>query len=648
MIGSLNISGSNIPLNHSGINSVYQAVNISENNNTAPDTPQPPEGPIAGDAGVEYSFLMGTNDPNNDDVYYMIKWENTNITDWQGPYPSGQFIHDTHIWNCKGRYQIQVKAKDIHGCESNWSNPHTIDIAGSYLTIKNISEGFGITIEIKNIGEKSANNVVLSLVLKGGFTTRFHQKEYFLSSLSPNQTTNLELAPKGIGLGIFTDPPELDLSVKADYAKTRGKTIIFRNLGSFVHIIGQYWNTDEAYPGYSLYSPMMSPYTFLINNSGLVQHSWESDFKPALSVYLLENGNLLRTAFPGFNPRFWGGGIGGLVELFDWNNTKLWSFRYSNSYYCLHHDIEYLPNGNILMIAWEYKSSQEAISNGRNPNTLPMGEMWPDHIIEVQPTGPTTGIIVWEWHLWDHLIQDFDPTKENFGIIEEHPELININYGGRVLADWTHINSIDYHEELDQILLSVLNFNEIWVIDHSTTTEEATGHAGGRYGKGGDLLYRWGNPQTYNIGLPEDQRFFQQHDAHWIPTDCPGTGNILIFNNGRGRFEGDYSSIDEITPPIKEDGTYNYTTGATYGPDTLSWQYISDNPLDFYAINLAGSQRLPNGNTLICNGPNGHFFEVTSQKEIVWEYINPEPSLFDNHVFRVKKYPIDYPGVQFE
>ena len=77
-----------------------------------------------------------------------------------------------------------------------------------------------------------------------------------------------------------------------------------------------------------------------------------------------------------------------------------------------------MPNGNILLIAWERKSQVEGIALGRqNLN----GEMWPEQIIEVMPTSPTTGEIVWEWHLWDHLIQDISPSMPNYGVISEHP-----------------------------------------------------------------------------------------------------------------------------------------------------------------------------------------------------------------------------------
>ncbi len=80
-----------------------------------------------------------------------------------------------------------------------------------------------------------------------------------------------------------------------------------------------------------------------------------------------------------------------------------------------------------------------------------MGFM-PDHIIEVQPTGPTSGTIVWEWHVWDHLIQDYDSSKANYGVVGDHPELVDINYVTSTQQDWMHTNSIDYNEKFDQIL----------------------------------------------------------------------------------------------------------------------------------------------------------------------------------------------------
>src|SRR5205823_7110527 len=162
-----------------------------------------------------------------------------------------------------------------------------------------------------------------------------------------------------------------------------------------------------------------------------------------------------------------------------------------------------------------------------------------------KPTGKTTGEVVWEWLIWDHLIQDHDSSKANYGDVAKHPERIDLNFGeGEGLAPlfaqkdgldklrsigyvrsppgrnqpynpgWTHLNSVAYNPELDQIVLSALGFSEVWIIDHSTTTAEAAGHSGGRRGKGGGLLYRWGNPRAYRAGSNTDQQLFGQHAAH--------------------------------------------------------------------------------------------------------------------------------------
>ena len=277
-------------------------------------------------------------------------------------------------------------------------------------------------------------------------------------------------------------------------------------------------------------------------------------------------------------------------------------------------------------------------------------------IIEVEPTYPKGGNIVWQWSIWDHLIQDFDVTKDNYGIVANHPELIDINSKGRSIrgvggtlffmrkTDFSHFNSIDYNEELDQILLSSRYLNEIYIIDHSTTTEEAAGHTGGNSGKGGDILYRWGNPLNYHAGNASDQKLFVQHDAQWVKPGYPGEGQITIFNNGLGRPEGDYSSIEEIIPPVDENGNYYLEPGSAYGPEEPIWNYTAKNPSDFYSGTMSGAQRMPDGNTLICSGGELKFFIVTPEKEIVWEYINrfPIPNSFFSFVFKTQYYEKEY------
>jgi len=449
-------------------------------------------------------------------------------------------------------------------------------------------------------------------------------------------------------------------------------------------------NQPEAFDGLNLFGPIDSGMTYLIDNGGRVVHTWESNYRPALQPYLLPNGNLLRSAAFGIyrNNVFRTGGAGYRIEEFTWEDEKVWEFVYSSDQYTTHHDIELLPNGNLLILAWEMKTEEEAIAAGRDPEWLKDGELWSEHIIEVKPVRPDGGEIVWKWHIWDHLIQDFDSSKANYGNVRDHPELVDINpvdfwldsmsdedmeqlealgYLGTEEkekkskpnskvgnADWLHINSIDYNADNDLIALSVLGNNELWIIDHSTTTEEAKGHTGGRYGRGGDLLYRWGNPVTYRMGTESDQRLFRQHDVHWIPEGLPGAGDILLFNNGPGRSDGKYSSVMQIKPPFTKEGGFARAGGDPWGPTEPKWEYTAPNKEDFYSVNISGAQRLPNGNTLICSGAPRTFFEVTPDKQEVWRYLmprsfpmdaqDPDRRIVSTGVFRVHRFSPDYPA----
>lgn len=395
--------------------------------------------------------------------------------------------------------------------------------------------------------------------------------------------------------------------------------------------------------GYTLFNPQGSTTTYLMNNDGQEIHRWESQYRSGSSVYLLENGNLLRSAT--VKAVFSAAGGAGRVEEFSWDGELLWEFVYADENVMFHHDTEQLPNGNILVVAWERISEEETLKGGRNPELIPEDEetgdrsLWMDHIIEVNRAGN----IVWEWHVADHLVQDFDKNKENFGVVAEHPELININYLGsdKISNDWNHVNAVDYNPELDQIMISSRTFSEIWIIDHNTTKEEAASEKG-------DLLYRWGNPAAYDRGGDSDQQLFGQHDSKWLTEDLSGAGNILIFNNGENQ-KRPYSSVEEIEPPVNSDGTYKLTDSA-YLPEAPLWHYEAPETGDFYANSISGAQRLTNGNTLICEGTEGRFFEVNKVGEIIWEYINPIVTSTPNgstksSAFRAERYSPDYPGL---
>ncbi len=381
-------------------------------------------------------------------------------------------------------------------------------------------------------------------------------------------------------------------------------------------------------------------------------HTWTGTYLPGNSVYLLPGGELLRAGNIN-NPNFPAGGRGGNLEKYDWDNNLIWTYDISTDSMVQHHDICPLPNGNILVTVWEKESAAAALAEGRNPNLIG-GTVWTEKIMEIQPLGADSGTIVWEWNIWDHLVQDYDAGKNNYGIIEDAPERIDFNYNpSGSLLNWVHMNSLDYNPELDQVIMSSHRFSEIWIIDHSTTRSEAASHSGGNSGKGGDLLYRWGNPQTYNRGDANDRKFYTQHNAQWIKPGLPGAGNILVFNNGVDRPEGNYSSIEEILLPVDLSGNYSLEAAQAYLPEQSSWTYIATVPTDFFSHNVSGAQRLDNGHTVICEGNKGTFFEIDENNNVVWKYINPVTSTGPvsqgtvmaagvNSVFRCSFYAPDY------
>lgn len=413
--------------------------------------------------------------------------------------------------------------------------------------------------------------------------------------------------------------------------------------------LGTITNDTGSFNGYTLFAPHASNETYLINNCGEVVNQWSSNHNPGNSVYLLENGNLLRAArIPNASITF--GGVGGRVELFDWDNNLLWEYNYSSALVAQHHDIFPLPNGNILMLAVTTMTQSQAIQEGRNPALILNNKIYNEQILELEPVGTNQANIVWEWNIQDHLVQDFDATKNNYGVISNHPELLNFNFlnSNNGNANWLHFNSIQYNEDLDQIIISSRLLDEVYIIDHSTTTAESASHSGGVYGKGGDFLYRWGNPMAYEMGDETDKTLFSQHHAHWIPEGLVDAGKIMVFVNGNSiRF----SSVIIFTPPTITPGFYDYDVNNGYGPLSVDWEYTAPEPSDFFSAILSSSQRLPNGNTLICDGDSGYFFEIDPSNNIVWEYINPDSATgilsqgetsTQNLVFRAHKYPTDY------
>ena len=414
----------------------------------------------------------------------------------------------------------------------------------------------------------------------------------------------------------------------------------------------------DSFEGYTLFTHGA---IYLIDHAGRIAHVWDDNLT---AVRLLENG-LLTGIDASAN----------LVQALGPDGGVAWEYRYDGDG-VLHHDFLHMPNGNLLLLVRRTKGREEAAAAVADPDLLAPQGIGYEAVVEVRldgDAGRIEGEIVWEWSLWDHLIQDSDPDKANYGVVADHPERVDLNYpladiaaaveegrlARRRVNSWIHANSIDYHPELDQIAISARHFSELWIIDHSTTAEEAAGHAGGNGGRGGDLLYRWGNPRAHGAGTADDQQLFWPHAIHWIAPGLPGAGNILIFNNG-AEFPGyvrGWSSVVEIAPPA--DG-YGYRSGEAVTP---VWTYAADIPESFFSPRRSNAQRLPNGNTLICHGTEGTIFEVTPDGRTVWKYVNPHvqdgrlyqgdrmpvhaelPGLWSNNLYRAARYAPDYPGL---
>jgi hypothetical protein len=484
-----------------------------------------------------------------------------------------------------------------------------------------------------------------------------------------------------------------------------------RSLSGATFERGLITDTEDDTPGYVLFEPSTSTFSYLIDKQGKVVHTWETDLN-SMDSYLQPNGHLIRLERDENFPTFAAGGQAGRIREYDWDGNMVWDFKYYSTTTLIHHDIEILPNGNILAISYDALSPEEAIAAGKSPEHLPKAGIWIDKVIEIKPTKPEGGEIVWEWRMRDHLVQEFDETKANYGKIAEHPRKLNINTSSFEAgppmteeqvnqmkkmgfmtsnatvdnqgSDLTHCNAISYNPELDQIVLSVPGYGEVIVIDHSTTTEEAKGDTGGKYGHGGDLLYRWGNPVNYGHGTMEDQKLFGQHDVKWIPQGYPGEGHLMVYDNDirnpdskfPGMFAalgnatspelnfsigdvGNYSAVLEWAIPSESPGMYAPADNGAFGPKEPDWKYTAPDKYSLYSAFIAGAQRLKNGHTLITEGMRGRFIEINNDQEVVWEYRMPykhnytlpdgspaQPAgPFMYAVFRSTLYTPDFPGL---
>ena len=409
-------------------------------------------------------------------------------------------------------------------------------------------------------------------------------------------------------------------------------------------------NKPHVLQGYTFIAPRSNSEAYVIDNDGRVVQEWDLGTNTR-EIHFLENGNILvvRAPHAELDKSFidLGYSADGALAEYTWDGELVWEYNFLDPKRRHHHGIDILPNGNILAIVWDYHHIDEALDSGLHPALAAtifdgIEVFLPDTIVEIDKT---SSVIVWEWQAWEHLVQDLGESLPDFGLPSARPERVDINYNQYSAkdiptnwsagpADWLHSNMVNYNPELDQVIMSVLRFDEFWIMDHDLSREESAGPAG-------DLLYRWGNPFAFGQGdMVDDRQLYQQHDVQWIDEGLPGAGNVLIYNNRNNVVreevpaEDEYSSILELKLPLREGGTYDWSADAE-----IVWQYDQD----FYSRFISGVQRLPNGNTLVTEGGPGRLIEVTPDGEVVWEFIlSVEPD--NNNIFRSRKYAADYPG----
>jgi hypothetical protein len=420
-----------------------------------------------------------------------------------------------------------------------------------------------------------------------------------------------------------------------------------------IHTVGVLSSTPAVFDGYTLLMPSRSKSTILIDNCGRQVHTWQSEYFPAEVAYVVPGGRLLRAAK--VVNRFDGSGSGGRIEMYNWSGELIWGYTYNDEHFCQHHDIRVMPNGHILVVAWNLRSETETVHAGRDTSMFLRRDMWMEQVTELEPIGSDSANIVWLWDSWDHLVQDRDSTLPNYGIVADNPGRYNINAPTLGGIELFHFNAVDYNPQLDQILLCSPLSSEIYIVDHSTTTAQAATSIGGKRGKGGDFLYRWGNPRMYDHGSAADQNFFGQHNAHWIEPGLVNAGKIMVFNNGTNRPGGQYSSVDVIDPPISEDSSYRLQADGSFGPSTSTRIYSATPPTSLFSPTTSGAQTLPNGDVLVCESSLGRIFEIDQAGTIVWDYISPvtlsgmtEQGAVPagNQMFRSYKYAASGPELQ--
>lgn len=410
------------------------------------------------------------------------------------------------------------------------------------------------------------------------------------------------------------------------------------------------YNSKKSWNGYTIFQAMGIGAVLIDMNGNEVQHWSGLDGFPNK---LLPGGQVIGSTGER-NPKYGFQDMTDLVQV-DWEGNIVWSFNKTEFIEDpgeegkwmarQHHDYQregnpvgyYTPvlepltdSGNTLILTHE-----NVVNNEISDKVL-----IDDKIIEVNWNGE----IIWQWKASEHFHElGFKDTAKK--VIFNDPNMRPVWKDGA--GDWLHINSVskigpnkwfdegDERFNPDNIIWDSREANIIAIIDKIT----------------GKIVWQLGpdydDEKSKNIGW-----IIGQHHAHIIPRGLPGEGNLLVFDNGGWSGYGD---ANPNSPDGRQNARRDYSRVLEINPITLEivWQYTPEeadliHPLDssrFYSPFVSGAQRLLNGNTLITEGSDGRIFEVTSEHEIVWEYINPYHGVGKvnmNMVYRAYRVPYEW------
>lgn len=396
---------------------------------------------------------------------------------------------------------------------------------------------------------------------------------------------------------------------------------------------------DPPTPGYTFIAPIRSQQGYLVDTAGQVAKKWDFSNVIAGDVELLDNGNILGV-FQATDNAFQvppSPGLTGLTSTIDKEGKVQWEYKYYSDQYSTHHDVVQMPNGNILMLVWDKISAKDAVQAGYSTSSV----AWSERVIEVEPVSKK---IVWEWRAWDHLVQDYNPKKDNYGTVADNPNLIDLNYadkrGERVKVGVAkpsifYANGLEYDPTRDVVFISVRKYSEIWAIDHSTDSEQAASHSGGKYGRGGDLVYRFGNPRAYGNEVGEVLiKGDGQHDPNLIKSGLPGAGHMLVFSNGNDKL---------LSTVLELDLGDNWDLKAKQDNEPkVVWQFSHP---DLFSQNQSGAARIANGNTMIAEGDYG-LWEVNKKGEVLWKYQDENVKNSSVFMWRPYRYSMDAAAIK--